>query len=105
MDVDKYIHMCQTFGDEIDEEKIPPRLEDLPHYVSSGIEIFNSLNDMYISGGMSAPIFSGKDLSALTPMFEIYQIDNEDRMKVLDVIKFLENRAREQSRKEAKKGK
>jgi hypothetical protein len=103
MTKEKYLAMCEALGDTPDYEKMPPDYEDFPSYVHVGIEIFNSLPDNY-TGGMQ-PIYCGKDLSALQVLLELYDVDKDDRMKVLDVIRYLDSKARKQAIREASKKK
>jgi hypothetical protein len=97
---EQYLNMCQVMGDEPDINKLPPAFESFPSYVQIALEIFNALPDTY-SGGMS-PVYTGKNLAALNILFELYLVKDES-MKVFDVIRFLDNRARKQAIKEAEK--
>lgn len=101
MTAEKYLDMCERMGDTPDPEMIPPDLQDFPPYVVMGMEMFNTLTDTF-TGGMS-PVFCGKDLSALPVLFDIYLVEQSDKIKILDVIKFLDNRAIKQAVKEAEK--
>lgn len=101
MDTAKYLKMCELMGDEPDMNKIPPDYSSFPAYVHVAIEIFNSLPDTF-SGGMSS-VYSGKNFSSLPVLYELYLVDNEDKLKVFEVIKFLDTRARKQAIKEAEK--
>lgn len=101
MDTARYLEMCEAMGDEPDLDKIPPEIDSFPDYVQLAIEIFNSLPDTY-SGGM-APVYTGKNLSSLLPLYEIFQVVGRDKMKVFEVIRFLDSRARKQAINEAKK--
>ena len=100
---ERYFEICERMGDTPDPDKIPPDISDFPHYVISGVKIFNDLTDTYIGGGMSAPIYSGKDLSALMTLLSIYQVREDEHLYVLDVIKFLDARARKKAVRDAKR--
>lgn len=100
MSIEQYLSMCEAMGDEPDINKFPPAFESFPSYVQIALEIFNALPDTY-SGGMS-PVYTGKNLSALQILFDLYLVKDES-MKVFDVIRFLDNRARKQAIKEAEK--
>ena len=90
-------------GDEVDETKIPPELEDFPSYVHRALDIFNKLPDIYTST-QNALLFTGKDLSSLETLYRIYEVeDNEEKRLILDVITLLDTRARKQSLKEAER--
>ena len=101
IDTTRYLQMCETMGDIPDPNKIPPEYSDFPTYVHDAIEIFNALPDTY-SGGMST-VYVGKDLASLPVLFDIYLINQGMKMKVFEVIRFLDNRARKQAVKEAEK--
>ena len=102
INVEQYLLMCEQLGDEPDPDKIPPDYDSFPSYVHTGMEIFNALTDTY-TGGMQ-PVYSGKNLSALPVLFDLYLIDDkEDRMDIFDIVRFLDNRARKQAMDEAKK--
>lgn len=98
---EKYLEMCATYGDEPDPSKIPPDYSSFPVYVHVAMEIFNALPDTY-SGGMS-PMYTGKDISSLPVLFDLYLVDKHMQMKTFEVIRFLDNRARKQAIKEAEK--
>ncbi len=88
-------------GDEPDMSKIPPDFSSFPAYVQVSIEIFNSLPDTY-SGGMS-PVYTGKNLSSLPVLFELFLIAEDERLQVFEVSRFLDHRARKQAMKAAEK--
>ncbi len=104
MTTDKYIQMCEEFGDPIDEDAIPPSYEDFPSYVHYGILIFNALPDIYTST-METVLFTGKDYSSLPILFELYRISQDDRLLIFEIIQFLDSRARKQALDRAKKPK
>jgi hypothetical protein len=104
MSKDKYLHMCELMGDEPDLDKIPPDFYDFPWYIRYAFDIFNYLPDKYMGGGMSAPIYAGKDITALPVLFEAYQVDNPvDKLKIIKSINILDARARSKAIKEANK--
>jgi hypothetical protein len=93
--------MCKAMGDEPDMNKMPPDYGDFPSYVHTAMEIFNSLPDTY-SGGMSS-VYAGKNISALPVLFEIFEVSNHNKMKIFEVVSFLDNRARKQAIKAAER--
>jgi hypothetical protein len=93
MTSERYILMCEEFGDEIDWAVMPPDFMDFPGYVHSAIRIFNALPDNY-TGTMETVLYVGKDYGALSTLFELYQVADEDRLLVFDVVQFLDSRAR-----------
>jgi len=98
---ERYLQMCAAMGDEPDYSKLPPDFSSFPSYVQVAIEIFNSLPDTY-SGG-TTPLYVGKDLSALPTLFDIFKIEDDEKMKVFEVVRFLDNRARKQAASQAEK--
>lgn len=101
MDYERYVETCKQLNVPIEEDKIPPCLEDFPDYVLVSINIFNTLPDTF-SGGME-PIFSGKDLAALPVLLDIYEVEKEDYLYILDVLSSLINRTRHKAISDAKK--
>jgi len=97
---ERYLSMCEAMGDEPDMNKLPPEFSDFPSYVQVSIELFNSLPDTY-SGGMST-VYTGKNLSSLPVLFDLFNITDE-KLKVFEVIRFLDHRARTQAHKQAEK--
>jgi hypothetical protein len=101
MTKNKYISMCEALGDPIIESDMPPDIEDFPSYVHISLDIFNCLPDTY-SGGMD-PIYSGKDIGAMTSLFKIMEVDPKDYIRILKVVQYLDTRARKKAISEAKK--
>lgn len=102
MTTERYIRMCEEFGDEVDLDTIPPDYMDFPSYVHTAIQIFNALPDNYTST-MESVLYIGKDYSALPILFELYLVDDCDKMLVFTVVQFLDSRARRKAVEAAKK--
>jgi hypothetical protein len=96
--------MCRLYNDAVDWNKCPPDIEDFPDYVHDALTLFNCLPDTYIST-MDSPIYSGKDITALPVLFNVYSIRDchYHRLLVFETIQFLDGRAREQALSERKK--
>lgn len=89
-------------GHEPDPEAMPLEMSDFPSIVSLGIHLFNQLRDHYIPGEM--PIYSGKDLTALPVLFDIYEITSPiEKEFLLRVINILDTEAVTAARNKAKK--
>lgn len=89
MTKEKYLEMCERFGDEVDESKMPPDFSDLPSYAQIGIEMYNYLGNRF-SGGMES-VYIGKEYSCLGQLFDIYHVeDRYEKRLILDVIKQVE---------------
>jgi hypothetical protein len=69
--------------------------------VHVALDIFNALPDLY-SGGMS-PMYTGKDLSALNVLYDLFEVNAADRMLIFRVIQEVDARARKQAIDQAKK--
>ena len=91
--------MCLQMGDEPEWDKCPPSFDDFPTYVHDALDIFNALPDTY-SGGME-PIYSGKNIGPFTDLCTLYEVS--DRLMVFEIVQFLDNQAREQAIRAAKK--
>lgn len=91
-----YIQMAQEFGDPTDLDALPPDYMDFPSYVHSAMLIFNALPDTYTST-MENIIYTGKDYASLPILFELYQIDQDDKRLVFDVLQFIDSRTRKKA--------
>lgn len=80
--------MCETMGMEIEEDKIPVELSDFPELIQQIFSIYNLLLDHW--DGMSG-VFFGKRLEGLKDIFEIYQLDDYERVYTLGLIKHLDS--------------
>lgn len=65
------------------------------------------MQDTYLVPGMAAPIYTGKDYNNLTVLFQIYQVPEDSRISVLEMINIIDEepirRARELASKQARK--
>ncbi len=93
--------MCEQLGDPIDFDKMPPSYGDFPGYVHQAYDIFNSMSDTYIPG--MEPIYAGKDYSSIQVFYELFDIPKEYRIDILEVIQYLDGRARQQAVNQAKR--
>ena len=81
--------MQEQMGQPIEEDKIPPTLEDFPEIVADGLEIFNRLGDrVYPDIG-----YIGKDFTNLNLYMEVYGVNEKDRDFLLEIIEWLDARA------------
>lgn len=101
MTYERYIDTNLQMGLAVDFDKAPPRYEDFPSYVHTAIDIYNLLPDTY-SGGMES-IYSGKNLASLQVLLDIKLVDREDYQYILDVLTFLDDRARRKAISDAEK--
>lgn len=65
------------------------------------------MQDTYLVPGMAAPIYTGKDYNNLSVLFQIYQIPEESRVTVLEMINIIDEepikKARDVATKQARK--
>lgn len=65
------------------------------------------MQDTYLVPGMSAPIYTGKDYNNLLVLFQIYQIPEDSRVTVLEMINIIDEepirKSRDMATKQAKK--
>ena len=86
---ERYFEMQEQMGQPIDEEKIPPDMEDLPDTVVDAIQIYNRLGDrVYPEIG-----YIGKDYTNLNLYMKIHEVYEEDKDFLLEIIEWLDTRA------------
>lgn len=98
MTKEKYIDMCEQTGEEFDDTKCPPDFEDFPYLVQLSFSLYNMLSDTFIGGGMSDPIFIGKDLGALPVLFDAYEVESKSqRRDIITYIKFIDSKLKKEA--------
>ena len=81
--------MQEQMGQPIEEDRIPPTIDDFPEIVTDGLEIFNRLGDrVYPDIG-----YIGKDFTNLNLYMEVYGVNEKDRDFLLEIIEWLDARA------------
>ena len=96
---EKYFEMQEQMGQPIEEDRIPPTMEDLPEVVTDALQIFNRLGDrVYPEIG-----YIGKDYTNLNTYMDIYGIEEEERDFLLEVIEWLDARAIKKSADQLKR--
>ena len=84
-------------GQPIEEDKIPPTLEDFPDEVGYALEMFNRLGDrVYPDIG-----YIGKDFTNLNLYMEVYGVEDKDFL--LEIIEWLDARAIKKSAEQLKR--
>ncbi len=99
---EKALEIEERMGGEINYDKLPPALEDFPYIVPMGQEVFNSLSDRYVSNSESI-IFVGKDYSSFGMFCELLGVPDDLKYDVLEVVQYLDSKARAKAAKEARK--
>ena len=96
---EKYFEMQEQMGQPIEEDKIPPDLDDFPDVVIDAIEIFNRLGDRaYPEIG-----YVGKDYTTLDLLIGIYKVQETERDFLLEVLGWLDTRAIKKSAEQLKR--
>lgn len=86
--------ICEQMGQEPDPAKFPIEMGDMPHVFLIAFTIFRTLPDIYVSLGMEGSALSGKDLSALKPLLDIYEVtDSRTTQLILDIVMYLNDKA------------
>ena len=100
MTAEKYFEMQEQMGQPIEEEKIPPTMEDFPEEVSIAMDIFNRMGDrVFPDIG-----YIGKDFTNLNLYLGIYGINEEsDQDFILEIIEWLDARAIKKSSEQLKR--
>tara|TARA_B100000131_G_scaffold228004_1_gene219696 strand:+ start:512 stop:847 length:336 start_codon:yes stop_codon:yes gene_type:complete len=99
MTAERYFEMQEQMGLEIEEDKIPPSMEDFPDLVGNALELFNRLGDrVYPEIG-----YIGKDYTNLKLYMDIYEIEEEDKDFLLEIIEWLDARAIKKSQEQLKR--
>tara|TARA_B100001094_G_scaffold164446_2_gene159185 strand:- start:4589 stop:4885 length:297 start_codon:yes stop_codon:yes gene_type:complete len=89
--------MQEQMGQPIEEDKIPPTLEDFPDEVGYALEMFNRLGDrVYPDIG-----YIGKDFTNLNLYMEVYGVEDKDFL--LEIIEWLDARAIKKSAEQLKR--
>ena len=86
---ERYFEMQEQMGQPVDEEKIPPDMEDMPDIVVDAIQIYNRLGDrVYPEIG-----YIGKDYTNLNLYMKVHGVYEEDKDFLLEIIEWLDTRA------------
>ena len=97
MTAEKYFEMQEQMGQPIEEDKIPPTMEDFPEEVEVAIDIFNRMGDrVYPDIG-----YIGKDFTNLNLYMEVYGVEDKDFL--LQIIEWLDARAIKKSSEQLKR--
>ena len=99
MTSERYFEMQEQMGLEIEEDRIPPSMEDFPEIVTNALQLFNRLGDrVYPEIG-----YIGKDYTNLKLYMNVYRIEEEDKDFLLEIIEWLDARAIKKSQEQLKR--
>lgn len=99
----QYVTLCEAQGIAPDPGVLSSyvELQDFPEIVQIALTIYNNLSDNYIPGDL--PMYTGKDKSSLSIMFEIHNITEDKKEFILQIINIFDTHAVEASRKKIEK--
>lgn len=82
-----YFEMCEVMGKEPREEDIPLEISDFPQEIVTAFQIYYTLRDVWepMSGS-----YLGKDMGSIFEFFNLFDVQNEDRLFTLSVIKYMD---------------
>lgn len=100
---EQYFEMCEALGQQPAEENIPVEYEDFDIEIQQIIQIYNILQDTW--DGFNG-LYLGKQLLGIEQIFKIFEIDKQDYLIIIQVIKLLDKiRSEELNRKTEKPAK
>jgi hypothetical protein len=85
MTQEKYMEMCESLGTDPVPSEIPPAFSDLTFQSQDVMQIFMYLKDDWTSMGG----YVGKDLSNITKIFELFNIDKEDWLLYIEILQVI----------------
>jgi hypothetical protein len=87
MNKDQYFEMCEMMGTDVFEEEIPVELADFPPEIQQAFEVYQMLQDVWepMSG-----TYMGKNMNGISDLFQIYQIPQDERRFVLELIALID---------------
>lgn len=99
MTKDQYLDMCEQMGTEPDESEMPVEIEDFYPEVQLLLSIYGILRDEweYVGGN-----YLGKNLNGILDLFDVYEVEVEDKRLYLQIIHILDNVRIEEIRQKQK---
>jgi hypothetical protein len=99
MTKEQYYEMCEQLGTEPDESELPVEIEDFYPEVQLLLSIYGILRDEweYVGGN-----YLGKNLNGILDLFDVYEIEAEDKRLYLQIIHILDNVRIEEIRQKQK---
>ena len=88
MTKEAYFEMCEALGNAPVDEETPVEIDDFPGEVQQAFNIYYMLKDVWDSMGGG---YMGKDASTLFNYFDLYDIDNVDRLFIISMIQKIDN--------------
>jgi hypothetical protein len=87
----RYYEMCDALGSTPIEEEIPIEFEDFPVLVQTALTLYETLRDEwdYMAGN-----YIGKSHGNIFLLFDLYMIEEEERLLVYKIITLADNERR-----------
>lgn len=87
MTKEQYYEMCETLGNEPNDEEIPVDLSDFYPEAQVLIHIYHMLRDEWEFVGGN---YLGKNLNGILDLFDVYDVDKCDKRLYLEIIHILD---------------
>jgi len=88
MTKDTYYQMCEALGNPPVESQIPVEFDDFPVEVQTSFELYQVLQDVW--EGMSGT-YMGKNMSGIDDLFNIYQVPQDEKRFILELIAIIDS--------------
>jgi len=88
MTKDSYYEMCEALGTTPVDDEAPVEFNDFPPEVQSAFEVYQVLQDVW--EGMSGT-YMGKNMSGINDLFTIYQVSQDEKRFVLELIALIDS--------------
>lgn len=88
MTKDQYYEACELMGTVPVDDDVPVELEDFPPEVQQAFELYQVLQDVW--EGMSGT-YMGKNMSGIADLFNIYQVSQDEKRFMLELIALIDS--------------
>lgn len=83
-----YFEMCEALGSQPIEDEIPVEYDDLAVEVQEALNIYSKLKDEWDTMGGN---YLGKSFNGISDILTIYEIEQNERKSVLEIILLIDN--------------
>ncbi|WBF79380.1 hypothetical protein IACHDJAJ_00174 [Aeromonas phage vB_AdhS_TS3] len=90
--------VCQELEQEPDYSKKPLEFSELSEEAQLAVEIYNQMQDTFLAPGMSAPIYTGKDITSLGVLYDIFDVPDAWKITILEMINIIDEEPIRKSR-------
>ena len=84
----QYYEMCEMLGSEPIASEIPVEINDFPELVQTAFTLYYMLRDIWDPMGGN---YLGKDYSIVFNLFDLYNIDPQDRLLAMGLLQFVDS--------------